>query len=83
MHTWIPAQVSVDTACSSALVGSHAAAQHLGKHGGSALSAGVNLMLSERTTAATQIAGVLCYHMRIRIHCHICLQICIQVQAID
>lgn len=50
-------QVSIDTACSSALVGAHAAAQHLGKHGGAALSAGVNLMLAEHTTAATQIAG--------------------------
>lgn len=49
--------VSIDTACSSALVGAHAAAQHLGKHGGTALSAGINLMLAEHTTAATQIAG--------------------------
>ena len=50
-------QVSIDTACSSALVGMHAAAQHLGRHGGAALSAGVNLMLAEQTTAATHIAG--------------------------
>ena len=50
-------QVSIDTACSSALVGAHAAVQHLGRHGGAALSAGVNLMLAEHTTAATHIAG--------------------------
>jgi acyl transferase domain-containing protein len=57
------AQVSIDTACSSALVGAHAAAQHLGRHGGAALSAGVNLMLAEHTTAATHIAGVLLFRM--------------------
>jgi acyl transferase domain-containing protein len=50
-------QVSIDTACSSALVGAHTAAQHLHKHGGAALSAGINLMLAEHTTAATQVAG--------------------------
>lgn len=50
-------QVSIDTACSSALVGADAAVQYLRKHGGQALSAGVNLMLAEHTTAATQIAG--------------------------
>lgn len=53
------AQVSIDTACSSALVGAHAAAQHLGRYGGAALSAGVNLMLAEHTTAATHIAGAM------------------------
>ena len=52
-------QVSIDTACSSALVGAHMAAQHLQAHAGSALSAGVNLMLAEHTTAATQVAGML------------------------
>ncbi len=51
--------VSVDTACSSALVGVHMAAHHLGGRGGEALSAGVNLMLAEHTTAAAQSAGML------------------------
>lgn len=55
----LDAQVSVDTACSSALVGSHMALQHLHSHRGSALSAGINLMLAEHTTAATQVAGML------------------------
>ena len=49
--------VSIDTACSSALVAAHQAAAHLQRHGGDALSAGVNLMLAERTTAAAQAAG--------------------------
>ena len=53
------AQVSIDTACSSALVGVHMAMQHLQAHAGSALSAGINLMLAEHTTAATQVAGML------------------------
>ncbi len=44
----------MDTACSSALVATHAGVQHLAAVGGSALAAGVNLMLAERTTAATQ-----------------------------
>lgn len=35
------------------------AAQHLLQHGAAALSGGVNLLLSERTTTATQIAGML------------------------
>lgn len=52
-------QVSVDTACSSALVATHLAVQHLRAHGGGALSGGVNLMLSENTTAAAQAAGML------------------------
>ena len=53
-------QVSVDTACSSALVGTHQGLAHLRfKHGGSALCGGVNLMLAEHTTAATHVAGML------------------------
>lgn len=54
----VAVQVSIDTACSSALVATNAAAQYLHKKGGTSLSAGVNLMLAERTTAATQVAGV-------------------------
>ena len=46
--------MSIDTACSSALVAAHMGVQHLAAVGGSALAAGVNLMLAERTTAATQ-----------------------------
>ena len=57
-------QVSVDTACSSALVATHLAVQHLHMHGGAALAAGVNLMLSEMTTAAAQAAGMLTYNGR-------------------
>lgn len=52
-------QVSVDTACSSALVGAHLGMQHLRSHRGAVLAAGVNLMLAETTTAAAQIAGML------------------------
>ena len=52
-------QVSVDTACSSALVGAHLGMQHLRSHRGSVLAAGVNLMLAETTTAAAQVAGML------------------------
>lgn len=51
--------VSIDTACSSAIVAAHNAAQHAGRNRCTALTAGVNLMLSERTTAAAQIAGML------------------------
>ena len=47
--------MSIDTACSSALVGTHMGVQHLAAVGGKALAAGVNLMLAERTTAATQV----------------------------
>lgn len=54
----VAVQVSIDTACSSALVATNAAAQYLHKKGGTSLSAAVNLMLAERTTAATQVAGV-------------------------
>ena len=54
----VAVQVSIDTACSSALVATNAAAQYLHKKRGTSLSAGVNLMLAERTTAATQVAGV-------------------------
>jgi len=63
--------VSIDTACSSALVGTHMGAQHLNKVGGAALAAGVNLMLAEHTTAATQVCVRLIsrfhnYHAKIR-----------------
>ena len=50
----------MDTACSSALVGTHQGLAHLQKaQGGTALCAGVNLRLAEHTTAATQVAGML------------------------
>lgn len=51
--------MSIDTACSSAMVGTHLAAVQLARRGGTALAAGVNLLLAERTTAAAQIAGML------------------------
>ena len=47
--------MSIDTACSSALVGVHMGAAHVAKASVPALAAGVNLMLAERTTAATQV----------------------------
>ena len=50
----------MDTACSSALVGTHQGLAHLHKaRGGTALCSGVNLMLAEHTTAATYVAGML------------------------
>lgn len=52
-------QVSVDTACSSALVSTHLGLQHLRHSGSSVLSCGVNLMLAATTTAAAQAAGML------------------------
>ena len=56
---WLHLQVSIDTACSSALVGVHTGVQHLQRTGVSILAGGINLMLSERTTAAAQVAGML------------------------
>ena len=61
--------VSIDTACSSAMVGSHMAVQHLQRHRGDALSAGVNLMLAERTTTAAHIAGEGVVEMHIACQC--------------
>jgi acyl transferase domain-containing protein len=49
--------ISIDTACSSAMVGTHMAAQYLQLRQGRALSGGVNLMLAERTSIAAQAAG--------------------------
>lgn len=57
MYGFCGPAVSIDTACSSAMVGTHQAAQHLQRYGGGALSAGVNLMLDQRTTSAAQSAG--------------------------
>ena len=52
--------VSVDTACSSALVAAHQGVVQLrGMPQHAVLSAGVNLLLAESTTAATQAAGML------------------------
>lgn len=52
--------LSIDTACSSAMVGAHAAVQQLtAGRSGAALAAGVNLVLAWRTTAAAQAAGML------------------------
>jgi len=51
--------VSVDTACSSAMVAAHLGRQHLAATAGSALAAGINLMLAETTTAAAHAAGML------------------------
>lgn len=50
--------VSVDTACSSVLVSTNMAMQHIGNVGAKALSAGVNLILAEHTTAAAQVEYV-------------------------
>ena len=50
--------MSSDTACSSAVVATHLGVQHLEAHGGSVLTAGVNLMLAETTTAAARAAGM-------------------------
>ena len=44
-------------------MGTHAAAQHIQKHEASAIASGVNLMLAERTTAATQVAGIFLFHL--------------------
>ena len=52
-------QMSVDTACSSTLVATHLAMQHLQEHGGASFAAGVNLALAETTTIAAQAAGML------------------------
>ena len=49
--------MSTDTACSSAVVATHLGLQHTASHGGSVLTAGVNLMLAETTTAAAHAAG--------------------------
>jgi 3-oxoacyl-(acyl-carrier-protein) synthase len=52
--------VSIDTACSSAMIATHSAAQYLQTTGHlTALAAAVNLLLSEATTAAAQAAGML------------------------
>ena len=52
--------VSIDTACSSALVAAHHGVQQLrGARLHPVLAAGVNLMLSEATSAAAQAAGML------------------------
>lgn len=52
-------QVSIDTACSSAMVAVHSAAQNIYKTKASALAGAVNLMLAESTTAAAFSAGML------------------------
>lgn len=52
-------QVSIDTACSSAMVAVHIATQNLAKRTGVALAGGVNLMLAEYTTGAAFVAGML------------------------
>lgn len=52
--------VSMDTACSSALVAAHHGVLHLQTNPEHpALTAGVNLMLAETTSAAAQAAGML------------------------
>jgi acyl transferase domain-containing protein len=54
--------VSVDTACSSALVAMHLGSQHLASHGGAMLACGVNLMLSPSTTAYAQVGSCSTFH---------------------
>ena len=52
--------LSIDTACSSSLVATHVAMQHVQvAQQRSALAAGINLLLSETTTAVAQAAGML------------------------
>ena len=52
--------ISIDTACSSALVATHNAASYVhAKPSQAALAAGVNLMLAEGTSAAAAAAGML------------------------
>ena len=51
--------ISIDTACSSALVTAHMGAQHLANGGIMALTAGINLLLAESSTAATQVSVLL------------------------
>lgn len=52
--------VSIDTACSSALVAAHQGVLHLrGKPQHPVLAAGINLMLAETTSAGAQAAGML------------------------
>lgn len=52
-------QVSVDTACSSALVATHLGMKHIGSEGSACLAAAVNLMLAETTTSAAFAARML------------------------
>ena len=52
-------QVSVDTACSSALVAAHLGQKHVRSENTPALAASVNMMLAETTTAAAFAAGML------------------------
>ena len=52
-------QVSIDTACSSALIAAHLGLKHAQSEGTSALAASINLILAETTTAAAFAAGML------------------------
>ncbi len=52
-------QVSVDTACSSALVAVQLGQKHVRSENTPALVASVNMMLAETTTAAAYAAGML------------------------
>ena len=52
-------QVSMDTACSSALVAVHNGMKYVRSDGAPAVAAAVNLMLAETTTAAAFAAGML------------------------